>query len=96
MKGKLNHIDSTLTAIKVATGTASSEEQRAVENVVKKNKVEEIKKVAEEMARQGEKKAKASYAQVAKKEEEGKQKVEEANQYLAEKKDKLQKLAQQL
>ena len=30
MIGKLNHIDSTLTAIKVATGTASYEEQRAV------------------------------------------------------------------
>ena len=96
MVGKLNHIDSTLTAIKVATGTASYEEQKAVENVVKKNKVEEIKKVAEEKARQGEKKAKASYAQAAKKEEEGKQKVEEADQGLAEKTEKLRKLAQQL
>ena len=37
MIGKLNHIDSTLTAIKVATGTASYEEQKAVENIVKKN-----------------------------------------------------------
>ena len=46
MMGKLNHIDSTLTAIKVATGTALYKEQRAVENIVKKNKVEEIKKVA--------------------------------------------------
>ena len=63
---------------------------------MKKNKVEEIKKVAQEKARQGEKKAKASYAQAAKKEEEGKKKVEEANQGLAEKKDKLQKPAQQL
>ena len=62
MMGKLTHIDSTLTAIKVATGTASYEEQKAVENIVKRNKVEEIKKVAEEKARQGEKKAKASYA----------------------------------
>ena len=79
MMGKLNHIDSTVTAIKVATGTASYEEQRAVENIMKKKKVEEIKKVAEEKARQGEKKAKASYAQGAKKEEEGKKKVEEAN-----------------
>ena len=57
MMGKLTHIDSILTAIKVATGTASYEEQRAVENIVKKNKVEEIKKVAEEKARPGEKKA---------------------------------------
>ena len=48
----MNHIDSTLTAIKVATGTASYEEQKAVENIVKKNKVEEIKKVAEEKTRQ--------------------------------------------
>ena len=79
MMVKSNHIDSTLTAIKVATGTASYEEQRAVENSVKKNKVEGIKKVAEEKTRQGERKAKASYAQAAKKEEEGKKKVEEAN-----------------
>ena len=43
MLGKLNHIDSTLTAIKMATGSALNEEQRAVENVVKKNKLEEIK-----------------------------------------------------
>ena len=76
---KLNHIDSTLTAIKVARGTASYEEQRAVKNTVKKNKVDEIKKVAEEKARQGEKKAKASYAQAGKKEDEGKKKLEEAN-----------------
>ena len=96
MIGKLNHIDSTLTAIKVATGTASYEEQKAVENIVKKNKMKEIKKVAEEKTRQGEKKGKASYAQAAKKEEEGKKKVEEANQGLAEKKEKLRKLAQQL
>ena len=96
MMGKLNHIDSRLTAIKVATGTALYEEQKAVENIVKKNKVEEIKKVAEEKTRQGEKKAKASYAQAAKKEEEGKKKVEEANQGLAEKKEQLRKLAQQL
>ena len=96
MMGKLNHIDSTLTAIKVVTGTASYVEQRAVENIVKQNKVEEIKKVAEEKARQGEKRSTASYAQAAKKEEEGKKKVEEANQGLAEKKDKLQKLAQVL
>ena len=96
MMGKLNYIHSMLTAIKVATGTASYEEQRAVENIVKKNKVEEVKKVAEEKARQGEKKAKASYAQALKKEEKGKKKIEEANQGLAEKKDKLQKLVQQL
>ena len=37
--GKLNLIDSTLTAIKVSTGTASYEEQRPVENILKKNKV---------------------------------------------------------
>ena len=66
MMGKLSDIDSTLTAIKVATGTTSYEEQRAVENIMKKNKVEEIKKVAEKKARQGEKKAKASYARAAK------------------------------
>ena len=94
--GKLRHIDSTLTAIKEATGTASYEEKRAVGNIVKKNKVEKIKKVAEEKARQVEKKAKASYAQAAKKEEEGKKKVEEGNQGLAEKKDKLHKLAHEL
>ena len=96
MIGKLNPIDSTLTAIKVATGTASYEEQKVVENIVKKNQVEEIKKVADEKTRQGEKKAKASYAQAAKKKEEDKKKVEEANQGLAEKKAKLRKLAQQL
>ena len=96
MMGKLNHIDSTLTVIKVATGTTSYEEQKAVENIVTKNKVEEIKKVAEKKTSQGEKKSKASYAQGAKKEEEGKKKVVEANQGLAEKKEKLQKLAQQL
>ena len=96
MMGKLNHIDSSLTAIKVATGTASYEEQKAVENIVKQNKVEEIKKVAEEKARQGEKKAKASYAQAAKKKEDVKKKVEEANQGLAEKKEKGRKLVQQL
>ena len=62
MMGKLNHIDSTLTAVKVATGTATYEEQRAGENIVKKNMVKEIKKAAEEKARQGEKKTKASYA----------------------------------
>ena len=89
MRGKLNHINSTLTAIKVATGTASYHEQQAVENIVKKNKVEEIKKVAEEKTRQGENKAKASYAQAIKKEEEGEKKVEEANQGLAENKEKL-------
>ena len=63
--GKLNHIDSTLTAIKVATDTASYEEQKAVENIVKKHKAEEIRKVVEEKAGQGKKKAKASYAQAA-------------------------------
>ena len=53
MMGKMNYIESTLTAIKVATGTASYKEQRAVENIVKKNKVEEVKKVVEEKARKG-------------------------------------------
>ena len=79
MMGKLRHIDSTQTAIKVAIGTALYEEQRAMENIVEKNKVEEIKKPAEEKIRQAEQKAKASYAQVAKKEEEVKKTVEEAN-----------------
>ena len=67
-----------------------------MENIIKRNKVEEIKQAAKEKARQREKKAKATYAQAAKKEEEGKRKMEEANQGLAEKKDKLQKLAQHL
>ena len=75
MMGKLNHIDTTPTAIKVATGTASCEEQKVLENIVKRNKVEEIKIETEEKARQGKKKAKASYAQAVKKDEEGKKKV---------------------
>ena len=63
---------------------------------MKKNTVEEIKKAAGEKVKQGEKKAKESYAQAGKKEEEGKKKVEEANPGLAEMNDTLQKLAQRL
>ena len=51
MMGKLNHMDHILTTIKVATGTASYEEQRVVQNIVRKNKAEEIKKVTEETGR---------------------------------------------
>lgn len=79
MIGQLNHINSTLTAIQVVTVTASYEKQRGVVNIIKKNKVQEIKKVAEGMTRQGEKKAKVLYTQAAKKEEESKMKVEEVN-----------------
>ena len=43
MMGKLSHIDRILTTIKVATGTASYEEQRVVENIGKRNKVQDIK-----------------------------------------------------
>ena len=56
MMGKLSHFDSTLTAMKVATGTVSYEKQRAVENMVKKNKVEEIKKAEEEKVTSAKKK----------------------------------------
>lgn len=79
MISKFNHIDSVLTGKEVATGTASYEALKAVENNVRKKKVEEIKKVAEEKARQEEEKTRVSYARAARKEEEGKKTVEEAN-----------------
>ena len=75
---------------------ATFEKKKAVEKDIRKNKVEEVKKGAEEKARQSEKMAKAIQAQVAKKEEEGKQVVEEANIKIAEKKKQLLELTKQL
>ena len=75
---------------------ATFEEKKAVKKDIKRNKVEEVKKVAEEKAKQSEKKAKATWAQVAKREEEGKRVVEDVNIKIAEEKKQLFELTKKL
>ena len=62
MVRKVSAIEKSLTSIRVATGTATFEEKKAVEKDMRRNKVQEVKKVAEEKAKQLEKKAKATWA----------------------------------
>ena len=57
---KVSVIEKSLTSIRVATGTATFEEKKAVEKDVRRNKAEEVKKVVEEKTKQSEKKAKAT------------------------------------
>ena len=52
MVRKVRVIQKSLTSIRVATGTATFEETKAVEKDVRRSKVEELKKVAEEKAKQ--------------------------------------------
>ena len=75
---------------------ATFEEKKAVEKDIRRNKVEEVKKVAEEKAKQSEKKAKAMWAQGAKKQKEGKKVGEEANIKIGEKKKELVELTKKL
>ena len=96
MVRKVIVIKKSLTSIRVATGTATFKEKKAVEKDVRRNRMKEVKKIAEEKGKQSEKKAKVKWAQVAKKEEEGKKVVEEANIKIAEKKKQLVELMKKL